>query len=94
MGTRLAAAAGLSMEAVAFYQPLLFPLAQQLGGFFFLAYGLAPRRTVSCSARGLLVAPVLDQGAMMRTPVSPEWRTGSTDIELAAAWSLQARRRT
>jgi hypothetical protein len=44
METRLAAATGLSIEAVALYQPLLFPLALQFGGFFFLAYGLAPRR--------------------------------------------------
>lgn len=44
METRLAAATGLSIETVALYQPLLFPLALQLGGFFFLAYGLAPRR--------------------------------------------------
>jgi hypothetical protein len=44
METRLAAATGLSIEAVALYQPLLFPLALQLGGFFFLAYGLAPQR--------------------------------------------------
>jgi hypothetical protein len=71
MGTHLATAAGLSTETVAFYQPLLFPLAQQLGGFFFLAYGLAPRRTVSCSARGLLVAPVLDQGAIADSELKP-----------------------
>jgi hypothetical protein len=44
METRLAAATGLSIETVALYQPLLFPLALQLGGFFFLAYGLAPPR--------------------------------------------------
>jgi hypothetical protein len=44
METRLAAATGLSIDTVALYQPLLFPLALQLGGFFFLAYGLAPRR--------------------------------------------------
>jgi hypothetical protein len=44
METRLAAATGLSVEVVALYQPLLFPLALQLGGFFFLAYGLAPQR--------------------------------------------------
>jgi hypothetical protein len=47
VGTHLAAAAGLSIDTVALYQALLFPLAQQRGGFFFLAYGLAPRRTVS-----------------------------------------------
>jgi hypothetical protein len=41
---RLAAVTGLSVEAVALYQPLLFPMALQIGGFFFLAYGLAPRR--------------------------------------------------
>ena len=35
--TRLSAAVGLSVEAVALYQPLLFPVALQLGGFFFLA---------------------------------------------------------
>ncbi len=43
METRLAAATGLSAATVALYQPLLFPLALQLGGFFFLAYGLSPR---------------------------------------------------
>jgi hypothetical protein len=41
---RLSAATGLSVETVALYQPLLFPLALQLGCFFFLAYGLSPRR--------------------------------------------------
>jgi hypothetical protein len=44
METRLSAATGLSVETVALYQPFLFPLGLQLGGFFFLAYGLSPRR--------------------------------------------------
>jgi hypothetical protein len=42
MSRRLAAATGFSEATVALYQPLLFPLALQLGGFFFLAYGFAP----------------------------------------------------
>jgi len=42
MARRLAAASGLSEATVALYQPLLFPLALQIGGFFFLAYGFAP----------------------------------------------------
>ncbi len=42
MAKRLAAASGLSEATVALYQPLLFPLALQIGGFFFLAYGFAP----------------------------------------------------
>jgi hypothetical protein len=42
MSMRLAAASGLSEATVALYQPLLFPLALQIGGFFFLAYGFAP----------------------------------------------------
>ncbi len=44
MSRRLAAATGLSEATVALYQPLLFPLALQIGGFFFLAYGFAPAR--------------------------------------------------
>lgn len=42
MAKRLAAATGFSEATVALYQPLLFPLALQIGGFFFLAYGFAP----------------------------------------------------
>lgn len=45
MARRLAAASGLSEATVALYQPLLFPLALQIGGFFFLAYGFAPAKT-------------------------------------------------
>jgi hypothetical protein len=44
MTRRLASVTGLSKETVQLYQPLLFPLALQWGGFMFLAYGLAPRR--------------------------------------------------
>lgn len=51
METRLAAATGLSAATVALYQPLLFPLALQLGGFFFLAYGLAPKREIKLAVK-------------------------------------------
>jgi uncharacterized membrane protein YeaQ/YmgE (transglycosylase-associated protein family) len=51
MAKRLSAATGLSIDTVALYQPLLFPLALQIGGFFFLAYGFAP---------AAMKAPVID----------------------------------
>jgi hypothetical protein len=51
MSMRLAAASGLSEATVALYQPLLFPLALQIGGFFFLAYGFAPAK---------MEAPIID----------------------------------
>ena len=52
-------ATGLSIETVALYQPLLFPLALQLGGFFFLAYGLSPWREkrVKVGDRAAVPAP-------------------------------------
>lgn len=51
MAKRLAAASGLSEATVALYQPLIFPLALQLGGFVFLAYGLSPRRETALKAK-------------------------------------------
>lgn len=41
---RLAAVLGVSEASVAMYSPLLLPLGLELGGFIFLALGLAPRR--------------------------------------------------
>lgn len=41
---RLAAVLGVGQDAVALYVPLLLPLGLELGGFIFLAAGLAPAR--------------------------------------------------
>ena len=41
---RLAAVLGIQQASVALYSPLLLPLGLELGGFIFLALGLAPRR--------------------------------------------------
>lgn len=41
---RLAAVLGIPQASVALYMPLLLPLGLELGGFIFLAAGLAPRR--------------------------------------------------
>ena len=50
---RLAAVLGIQTSTVQLYAPLFFPLGLELGGFIFLAAGLAPRRR-----NGLDVAPV------------------------------------
>ena len=41
---RLAAVLGIQQASVTLYSPLLLPLGLELGGFIFLALGLAPRR--------------------------------------------------
>jgi len=41
---RMAAVLGVSQAAVSLYSPLALPLGLELGGFIFLATGLAPRR--------------------------------------------------
>jgi hypothetical protein len=65
MAKRLAAASGLSEATVALYQPLLFPLALQIGGFFFLAYGFAP--AVKVEAPIIDVTPiVIEQAEIVR----------------------------
>ncbi len=42
--TRIAHLPGIAPETVAMYAPLALPFALELGGFIFLAFGLAPRR--------------------------------------------------
>jgi hypothetical protein len=50
---RLAAVLGIRQSTVQLYDPLLLPLGLELGGFIFLAAGLAPRRS-----NGLKIEPV------------------------------------
>jgi hypothetical protein len=43
---RIASVLGISQASVALYSPLALPFALELGGFIFLAVGLAPRRKI------------------------------------------------
>ena len=52
---RVAAVLGIPEAAVLLYSPLLLPLGLELGGFIFLALGLAPRRR-----EALHVLPAMD----------------------------------
>lgn len=65
MARRLAAASGLSEATVALYQPLLFPLALQIGGFFFLAYGFAPAAREEAPIIDL-TAEIVEQAEVVR----------------------------
>jgi len=65
MARRLAAASGLSEATVALYQPLLFPLALQIGGFFFLAYGFAPAAKAEAPIIDL-TAEIVEQAEIIR----------------------------
>lgn len=44
MATRIVAVLPLTVEQVQTFQPLILPLGLQIGGFLFLALGLAPRK--------------------------------------------------
>jgi hypothetical protein len=54
----------LSIETVALYQPLLFPLALQLGGFFFLGHGLSPRREETAKLAEKVATPATKKPAV------------------------------
>lgn len=58
MEKRLSEATSLGVATVALYQPLFLPLGLQLGGFAFLAYGLAPRRRIASDVLDLKPEPV------------------------------------
>jgi hypothetical protein len=56
---RLAAVLGIDESSVQLYVPLLLPLGLELGGFVFLAFGLAPRaRTIAVEPVAYPVQPV------------------------------------
>lgn len=76
MAKRLAAASGLSEATVALYQPLLFPLALQIGGFFFLAYGFAPAAKME--------APIIDV-----TPVVMEQAEIVRDLQVIETKAIE-----
>jgi hypothetical protein len=62
---RLAAVLGVSQDKVQLYAPLFLPLGLELGGFIFLALGLAPRRREAiCEA---IAKPV--EGVARRSPI-------------------------
>jgi hypothetical protein len=79
MARRLAAASGLSEATVALYQPLLFPLALQIGGFFFLAYGFAPAAKME--------APIIDV-----TPIVVEQAEIVRDLKVIEKPKAKARK--
>jgi hypothetical protein len=83
METRLAAATGLSVATVALYQPLLFPLALQLGGFFFLAYGLSPIREIKPAVK-IEEKPMAKVESKVQAKPKPEQKPKATPKPRAA----------
>jgi len=79
---RLAALLGVDEAKVRLYVPLLLPLGLELGGFIFLAFGLAPRRREEA-----IVAPTIaaEPIAMADDPVPTEIATPMQTIAIAAA---------
>lgn len=71
---RLAAVLGVGQDSVALYVPLLLPLGLELGGFIFLAFGLAPaaRREIAPA-----VAKIIDDAIANAKP-----KTGSRECYL------------
>jgi hypothetical protein len=70
---RLAAVLGIQPSTVQLYAPLLLPVGLELGGFIFLAAGLAPRRredkiATEPAAKTLPAVAKLKAGAVATTP--------------------------
>jgi hypothetical protein len=79
---RLAALLGVDEGKVRLYVPLLLPLGLELGGFIFLAFGLAPRRREE-----VIVAPATaaEPIAIADDSVATEIATPMQTIAIAAA---------
>ena len=65
---RVAAVLGIQEASVALYAPLLLPLGLELGGFIFLALGLAPRRREEDGIATSLAGPEVAEAVAVAMP--------------------------
>jgi hypothetical protein len=84
---RLAAVLGVDEAKVQLYVPLFLPLGLELGGFIFLAFGLAPRRREE-----EILAPVLaeEPAAIAAEAVATETQEPATPMQVIAKAAAKA----